>query len=237
MGTGMNAANKFDQNGGSLVRSDQEIKSDVKDALTWDMRVDNQNINANVYDGIVTLTGTVDTYYQKLEAAQIVGRIKGVVDVINEISVKLATTRSDLDIRSDIYSALNRDSTLDPTNVTVSVHNGIVDLNGSVASVAQKNAAGSDAWLTTGVIDVNNNLVIEPAFIRTDHEVKDAVIARLLSDTVIYVRGLNVDVVNGTVYLRGTVNGYTQKMEAGDDAWSVPGVRGVVNELSVEIAA
>jgi osmotically-inducible protein OsmY len=83
----------------------------------------------------------------------------------------------------------------------------------------------------------SNNLIIEPAFIRTDHEIKDAVISRLLSDTAIYVRGLNVDVVNGTVYLRGTVNGYTQKMAAGDDAWSVPGVRGVVNELSVETAA
>jgi osmotically-inducible protein OsmY len=156
---------------------------------------------------------------------------------VNEISVKLAITRSDLEIQTDIYSALNRDSTLDPTNITVSVHNGIIDLNGSVASIAQKNAAGSDAWLTTGVVDVHNNLIIEPAFIRTDHEIKDAVLSKLLSDTAIYIKGLNVDAVNGTVYLRGTVNGYTQKMEAGDDAWSVPGVRGVVNELSVEIAA
>lgn len=217
--------------------TDQEVKSDIQDTLTWDIRVNNQDIIVDVADGVVTLTGTVDTYDQKLEAAQIAGRIKGVVDIINDIVVKPVSARPDLEIQNDVGMAIRRDVRVNAEDVIVNVNSAVVTLSGSVPTIAQKNAIESDAWLTPGVTDVIDNIVVAPPFARTDHEIKDNVLARLLGNTSIYIRHLNVDVVNGVVYIRGSVSDYTQKWIASDDAWRVPGVKNVVNELAVERVA
>jgi len=217
--------------------SDQEILSDVQDALTWDVRVDATNIDVDVTNGIVTLNGTVDTYTQKLDASQIASRIRGVVDVKNNLVVRPTIMRSDIDIQNDINAALRRDVLVDETNIIVNVSNGIVVLSGSVATMAEKNAAESDAWLTPGVTDVINNIVVTPAVARMDQDIEEDVRASLARDTRIDMTNIDIEVVDAVVYLRGAVSDYTQKWIASDIAWWTPGVRDVINELTVKAAA
>lgn len=217
--------------------SDQEILSDIQEALTWDVRVDASNINVEVVNGTVTLSGTVDTYTQKLDASHIASRIKGVTDVINNLVVRPVVIKSDLEIQDDIGAALRRDVLVDETNINVKVSNGIVILTGSVATMAEKNAAESDAWLTPGVTDVINNIVVTPAVARMDQEIEEDVRASLARDTRIDIRNVDITVVDSIVYLRGTVSDFTQKWIASDIAWWTPGVRDVINELIVKAAA
>ena len=217
--------------------NDQEILSDLQDALTWDVRVDARNVRVEVENGVVTLNGTVDTYTQKLDASQITSRIKGVTDVINNLIVRPTIVRSDEEIRRDIDEALRRDVLVDETNITVEVANGIAILNGSVATMAEKNAAESDAWLTPGITDVINNIVVTPAVARMDQDIEDDVRAGLARDTRIDMKNIDIEVVDAIVYLRGTVEDFTQKWIASDIAWWTPGVRDVINELIVKAAA
>ncbi|MCL6472708.1 MAG: BON domain-containing protein [Firmicutes bacterium] len=219
------------------MASDQEILSDVQDALTWDVRVNSANIDVSVVNGVVTLTGTVDTYTQKLDASQIASRIKGVVDVVNELVVKPVFVRSDQEIEDDIYAAMRRDVLVDETNIIVRVANGIVVLSGSVATMAEKNAAESDAWLTPGVTDVINNIVVTPAVERMDQDIQEDVIASLARDTRIDIKNIDIEVTDAVVYIRGTVSDFTQKWIASDVAWWTPGVRDVINELTVKATA
>lgn len=217
--------------------SDQEILSDVKDALTWDVRINASNIDVEVNEGVVKLSGTVDTYTQKLDATQIASRIKGVVDVQNDLVVKPTILKPDLEIRDDIYAALRRDVLVDETNIIANVANGIVVLSGSVATMAEKNAAESDAWLTPGVTDVINNIVVTPAVARMDQDIEEDIRAGLARDTRINIENVDIEVVDSIVYLRGTVSNFTQKWIASDIAWWTPGVRDVINELIVKAAA
>ncbi len=216
---------------------DQQVLSDVEDALTWDVRVDAANIDVSVTNGIVSLSGTVDTYSQKLDAAQIASRIKGVVDVKNNLVVKPSVIRSDIEIQVDIEAAFRRDVLVDETTIVVRVSNGIVVLSGAVGTMAEKNAAESDAWLTPGVTDVINNIVVTPAVVRMDQDIEEDVRASLARDTRIDMRNIDVASVDAVVYLRGHVGDFTQKWIASDIAWWTPGVRDVINELTVKAVA
>ncbi|HEY3375406.1 MAG TPA: BON domain-containing protein [Candidatus Aquicultor sp.] len=219
------------------MASDQEILSDVQDALTWDVRVDAANIYISVREGRVTLNGTVETYAQKLDASQIASRIKSVTDVINNLIVRPRIVRSDLEIRDDIEAALRRDVLVDETDIVVNIANGIVVLSGAVGTVTEKNAAESDAWLTPGATDVINNIVVTPALVRMDKDIEADARASLARDTRIDIENVDIEVVDAIVYLRGTVADFTQKWIASDIAWWTPGVRDVVNELTVKAAA
>ncbi|NCO66197.1 MAG: hypothetical protein COW32_00835 [Candidatus Aquicultor secundus] len=217
--------------------SDQQVLSDVQDALTWDVRINAANIDVSVTSGIVSLSGIVDTYAQKLDAAQISSRIKGVVDVINNLVVKPSVVRSDIEIQDDIEAAFKRDVLVDETDIVVRVSNGIVVLSGAVGTMAEKNAAESDAWLTPGVTDVINNVVVTPAVARMDQDIEEDVRASLARDTRIDIRNIDVTSVDAVVYLRGRVGDFTQKWIASDIAWWTPGVRDVINELTVKAVA
>ncbi|HEY8476937.1 MAG TPA: BON domain-containing protein [Chloroflexota bacterium] len=216
-----------------VTRSSTDIQHDVIDALTADIRVDASNIDVDVVGGVVYLRGTVPTYYEKRVATEIVNRIKGVVDVVNELRVAPVTPRSDAAIAADVRAALERDAWVDADKITVTVTNGVVYLSGTVDSYTEKSYAESDAWSVEGVVDVVNNITIVPRPTRSDAEIATDVRADLVRNIRIDPSRISVEVVNGVVYLRGSVSTIGQKWLASDVAWWTPGVKDVVNELQV----
>jgi osmotically-inducible protein OsmY len=216
-----------------VTRSSTDIQHDVIDALTADIRVDASNIDVDVVGGVVYLRGTVPTYYEKRVATEIVNRIKGVVDVVNELRVAPVTPRSDAAIAADVRAALERDAWVDADKITVTVTNGVVYLSGTVDSYTEKSYAESDAWSVEGVVDVVNNITIVPRPTRADAEIATDVRADLVRNIRIDPSRISVEVVNGVVYLRGSVSTIGQKWLASDVAWWTPGVKDVVNELQV----
>jgi osmotically-inducible protein OsmY len=218
----------------AVTYADSEIRQNVWDEISHDVRVDSSNITVTVTNGIVYLYGTVPTYSQKITAGEDARRIKGVVDVANNLTVSLARVWSDSEIRDTIRRSLDLDVRIpDPSKIHVIVRSGVVTLSGTVSSYTQKTAAADDAWAAPGVVDVINDIVVVPPSRRTDGEIEADVRHTLDSDPDINAARITVSVVNGVVYLRGTVPTYYQIDEASDDAWSVPGVVNVVNELTV----
>lgn len=139
--------------------SNQEITDAVRANLDRDVRIANPgNIGISVTNGVVTLTGTVPGYNQKVDAADDAWTAPGVVNVVDDIAVVPPVSRSDAEITSSINATLDHDPTVNPSQVSVNVINGTAYLNGSVPTYYQIQQAANDAWSVAGVVNVVNNL-------------------------------------------------------------------------------
>src|SRR3954447_15678174 len=107
----------------TMVRSDEEIQRDVLEELKWDARVQPNEIGVAVKDGIVTLTGWVDSYIKRWEAEEAAYRVRGVLAVVNDIEVRLPieSERTDHDIAAAALRALEWDALLPTDRIKVTV--------------------------------------------------------------------------------------------------------------------
>lgn len=214
--------------------SDAQIRQDVLDEIRHDVRIDSSNATVDVSNGVVHLLGTVPTYFQKITAGDDARRIKGVRNITNDLVVTLVAPWTDEEIANTVRANLARDVRIaNPGQIQVTVVNGVATLSGTVSTYAEKSDAADDVWTAPGIVDVVNDLTVVPPFTRTDADIAADVRNALTTDPTVDTRNTQVRVVNGTVYLRGTVPTYYQAQQAGNDAWGVPGVLNVVNELGV----
>lgn len=218
----------------ATLRSDAEVRQDVTDALICDIRIDATKITIGVVHNVVTLSGIVSSYYEKRTAGDLVRRIKGVRDVVNELRVMPAQPRSDVQITADVQAALARDVWVDERNIDLRVKDGVVYLSGIVDVYTAKSYAEGDAWSVPGVIDVVDNIVVAPRTTRTDTEIANEVRTDITHNVRLDPLQITVDVHSGVVFLRGSVSTLEQKWLADEVAWWTVGVRDVVNELQVE---
>jgi osmotically-inducible protein OsmY len=143
------------------VLNDNEITSNIVNMLLWNSNIVSSDIVVKSQNRIVTLTGSVETYWEKYLAEDIANSAKGVIQVINLLDVELTKSKVDLDIQGAIEDALNRTSTIRSDNINVSVNNGIVTLTGNVGSFAEKEDIMDIARYTTGVVSVIDEITIE----------------------------------------------------------------------------
>ncbi|HZD59222.1 MAG TPA: BON domain-containing protein, partial [Anaerolineae bacterium] len=203
-------------------------------ALASDTRIDHSMIRVSADEtGVVVLDGQVDTYNEKLLAEDITGRVRGVKDVVNSISVVPPIAKSDEEITEDVRKNLELDAWVDETRISTETIDGVVFLRGTVNSRVEKQEAENDARWIAGVIDVVNHLTVKPEMKIADAEVARDVRAALLKNTRLDLTEMNVDVSDGIVTLTGEVPNFTQKRIAEYVAFSVPGVVDVLNELHV----
>src|SRR5881397_2916866 len=117
----------------SKGRNDQQIQRDVLAELKWDARVTPNEIGVAVKDGIVTLTGWVDSYTKKWSAEEAALRVRGVKAVANDIEVKLPSSseRTDTDLAAEAVRGLELDALVPLKNVKVTVSKGWITLDGT----------------------------------------------------------------------------------------------------------
>ena len=145
-----------------VVPADAEISFNVTSSLVWSPTIDATQIHVAVAGGVVTLMGTVESFWQKQRAGEIAANTAGVTDVHNDLIVAPPSAATiDDDIRRDIMAALERNVSVDTTRMTVDVGDGVVTLRGSVPDYATYHTAEDAARYTSGVLDVRNQLVIE----------------------------------------------------------------------------
>lgn len=218
----------------AIIYTDQDIRQNVWEEITHDVRIDSGAIRVTVAERVVYLDGVVPTFSQKAAAAIAARRIKGVVHVVNNLTVCLRGDCSDQAIHDTFRRNLDHDSRItEPCKIQDAVKNGVVTLSGTVRNHGQKQSAEDDAWAVPGVVDVVDALDVAPPTPRLDVEVLEEVRRALASDPDLNAARITVEVADGIVYLRGTVPTYHQIRIASDDAWTVPGVRGIANELTV----
>jgi osmotically-inducible protein OsmY len=141
--------------------TDADIKSNVKNVFTWNAVIDTQDLEVSVSDGIVTLRGSVDSYWKMLRAEELVLDVRGVLGVVNEMAVVPTEDFVDETIAEDIVNALKRGPNLNVDDITVEVDDGVVTLTGTVPNAYGRTIARDAALYTPGVVGINNYLMVE----------------------------------------------------------------------------
>jgi osmotically-inducible protein OsmY len=145
------------------VPDDADIRQTVLNYLSENPDLDMTDIRVAARIGIVTLEGSVDEYWKKYEAECLASRARGVVDVVNEITVVPTMSIADKAIADDVRAAIERNFNVDIEDVTIEVEDGVVTLSGAVPNWAARQAALTAAERTAGVVDVIDNLVYRAA--------------------------------------------------------------------------
>jgi osmotically-inducible protein OsmY len=220
-------------------RYDQQIQQTVSQKIHDAKQL--QSVNSSVEDGIVTLTGTVGVYQDKLDAAKKVKKLANVTGVRNDIVVAGETT-SDAQLQQKLAKKLAYDRVGYYDNafnyVAINVKDGVVTLNGDTVNDVAKDSALAIVARTPGVKDVVNDVNVLPVSqfddsirLRTARAIyRDSVLGRYDSDPVDPIR---IVVENGHVTLYGSVQSAMDKDIAGMRASAVPGAFSVENKLTV----
>jgi osmotically-inducible protein OsmY len=215
------------------THTDEQIQRDVLEELKWDTRVRPNEIGVAVKDGIVTLTGWVDSYLKKIEAEDAAFRVSGVKAVANDIEVRLLSTseRTDPELAAAVLNALKWDAAIPPDKVEVTVSKGWVTLKGEVEFAFQKRDAERAVQHLTGVKGVSNLILVKPRVSPTDlkQKIEQALVRNAQTDA----KHITVVVQGSKAILHGTVRSYAEKKAAEDAAWSAPGVSEVENHILI----
>jgi osmotically-inducible protein OsmY len=212
---------------------DSDLVDDVSDELFWDPKVDHVAIAVSAKAGEITLRGTVGSLREKWEAKKAARRVVGVLDVDNQLKVRLMGDqgRVDADIRGDVLQALMLDS-LVPSTVDAKVRDGVVTLAGTVDWQYQRDEAEFVASNIVGALDVFDVIEIEKPK-PSAGDLQESIDKAFKRNAALDAEGLHVSADNGVVTVKGTVSSWAERNEAIDAAWSAPGVTTVRDDLTV----
>ncbi|HEX6641273.1 MAG TPA: BON domain-containing protein [Thermoanaerobaculia bacterium] len=213
---------------------DIELRKDVVDELEWDPSIDARTIGVAIENGIIALTGHVDSYADKTNAEKIVKRVHGVQGVANDLEVKLSTSfeRDDVDIARSAVNALEWNVSVPKDRVKVTVTKGWVTLDGSVDWYYQKRAAEDAVFMLAGVRGVANNINVATRHVHVQ-DVKGKIEAALKRSAEVDSKKIVVQAGDGKVTLSGTVRSWVERQDAVNAAWSAPGVKNVVDQIRI----
>jgi len=215
------------------VKTDADLKRDVTDELAWDPSVKATAIGVSVKNGVVTLTGHIETFAEKQAAARAVRRVADVKAIALELDVKLAPShkRSDTDIAANAKQALKWNAVVPVDAVRVTVDHGWVTLQGEVEWDYQRRAADKAVRCLLGVVGISNELTLRDRAKVADltKRIEEALTRQAVREA----HQIQVSVEGQTITLRGKVHSWAERDAVQGVAWSAPGVQSVVNDLQI----
>jgi osmotically-inducible protein OsmY len=217
------------------MRTDAQIEKEVKEELAWESRVNGAYIEVQVQQGVVTLSGSIDSLSRKHDSEVAAIRVHGVTDVINNLEVKIpeATKRNDAEIERAILNAIIWNSSIDESKIRVKVKNGWVTLEGEVPWEYQKSRAKNLAADKHGVTGITNLIKVVPN--SPPQDAKERIKAALKRNHYIDSTKVNVKIAGNKVILSGEVRNIEEKNAVEYAAWSAPGITDVDNRLVVNL--
>ena len=216
------------------AKTDSQIQLDVLRELKWDSRVDETEIGVTADDGVVTLRGTVSSYAKRIAAQEAAHRVTGVLDVANDIEVKLpdSSERTDTEIAQAVRRAIEWDVWIPEDRIQSTVANGWVTLEGFVSLLRERNDAERAVRQLAGVRGVTNKIVVNPPKVEPDDlrlVIEDALERRAEREA----ERINVAVSDGTVILTGRVRTWEEKRAVMGAVGHARGVRSVTDHLVI----
>ena|SRR5579871_5183079 len=216
-------------------KSDETIRRDVLRELEWDSEVNVADVGILVQHGVVSLTGTVPSAAERHAALAAAFRVAGVRDVANEIVVSLPGrhVHTDTDIAEAVRHALTWDVYLDEERIRSTVEGGWVTLEGEVASWPEAEYAAAAVRRLTGVRGVVTHLTVGET-VMPSTEIKHSIEEALKRRMALELERITVEVYDGVVILRGSVQSWAEKQDAIAAAGQAPGIHAVQDELRIE---
>jgi osmotically-inducible protein OsmY len=212
---------------------DKALRENIIDELDFEPSINGANIGVAVEKGVVTLTGHVESYVEKIAAERAVERVRGVRAVAQEIEVRYAghQRRADDEIAQRALDILNWSVQVPSDSIKVEVESGWITLKGTVEWQYQKRAAESAVRRLSGVRGVSNLIEIKPQLAASD--VRQKIMNALKRNAEVEADNIRVVVDNDKVILEGTVKARYERNLAERAAWSAPGVKDVEDRLSI----
>jgi len=215
------------------MNSDVQIRNDVQREFAYSPRLKGSAIGVTVQDGVVTMTGTVDSYGQKLEALHAAERIAGVKAVANQIEIRLPgpIECTDTDLARAAANVLAWNSAVPSDRVRIGVDRGWITLEGTVDWQYQRDAATDAVSKLRGVKGVENRLNVNPYL--SAEAIREQIEDALKRNPNIEDRNILVEVNHDKVVLHGEVHSIAERDEAERIAWSAAGVSDVANHILI----
>ena len=216
-------------------RSDKELEQDVARELRWDSATISSPIDVAVNNAVVTLTGAVSSYAKKIAAQEAAHRVPGILDVANDIEVKPVDmfARTDTQIASAVRNALEWDALVPNEQITSTVSNGWVTLEGAVDYWREREDSERAILRLNGVVGVINRITIQKRAVDPE-ELREQIEYALERRADREAERLRVDVHDGAVDLWGRVHSWQEKRAVLGSISHAPGVSRVVDHLRVD---
>jgi osmotically-inducible protein OsmY len=212
-----------------------ELQKKVLEAMDWEPSLDATRIGIAASGGVVTLTGQVPSYADRLAAERVVKRIVGVKGLANDLDVRLPgdARRTDTDLATAAVKALEWDVQVPHQLVKPRVADGWITLEGQVEWQFQREAAERAVRHLLGVRGVSNQIILTAKVTPTD--LKNRIEAALKRNAELEARKIRVETKGGTVVLDGFVHSWSERDEAERAVWAAPGVMAVEDHLAVSV--
>ena len=215
------------------MKTDADLKRDVTAELAWDPAVKSTAIGVAVQDGVVTLSGHLETFADKHAAARALRRVAGVKAIALELDVKLSPDhkRSDTDIAAGAEEALKWNTLVPLQAIRLTVDHGWATLQGEVEWDYQRRSVEKAIRPLMGVVGISNEITLRarPEAIDLSRKIQEALTRQALREA----KQIQVDVDGTTVKLSGKVHSWQEREAVQGVAWAAPGVHAVINELHV----
>lgn len=215
------------------MKTDSDIKKDVMAELEWDPEINSANVGIAVKDGVITVSGHLDTYSEKFSIERALRRVDGVRAIAMEVDVVLSPEhrRSDSEIASAAAQALQWQARLPEGRMRVSVEHGWVHLSGEVDWEFQRRAAEKAVRPLMGVVGVSNEVTLASKALPAD--LSQRITQALQRQALREAKRVEVAVDGTKVTLRGQVHSWQERDAVQGAVWAAPGVRTVINELHI----
>lgn len=214
-----------------ISSADADLRERVERQLDWEPQVTSTKIGVAVADGVVTVTGFVDDYAEKMAAERVVKRTYGVKAIANDVQVKPLLKVTDSEIAAKAVIALQSRVDVPAEHIKVVVKDGWITLEGDVDWYYQKKAADLAVKFLLGVKGVTNVIQVRPHVSSID--VRNKIEEALKRNAEVDARRISVTSSDGKVTLWGNVRSWMEKDEAETAAWAAPGVNQVQNNISI----